>query len=137
MYERAKVLSIKKNRALLTCSTSACTGCKGELFCNIKERTFWAPIPKNISLTEGVEVEIYLPTGKTIQQSFTMLILPLLFFVAGYLIARVGFNIDNELWQAVSGFGAMGVGFFSIFLYNNHKKKETSVEIVSVYQEKE
>ncbi len=136
MHERAKVISIQGNKALLSCATSACTGCKGELFCNIKERTFWAPIPKNITIFEGSEVEIYLPTGKTIQQSFTTLILPLLFFVGGYLIVRLGFKIDNELWQAVGGFGAMGVGFFSLFLYNRLTKKEKTVEIVSVYAEK-
>ncbi len=136
MYERAKVVSIQGNKALLSCATSACTGCKGELFCNIKERSFWATIPKNLSISEGTEVEIHLPTGKTIQQSFATLILPLLFFVGGYLIVRLGFKIDNELWQAVGGFGAMGVGFFSLFLYNKFTKKEKTVEIVSVYSEK-
>ncbi len=136
MYERAKIVSIKGNKALLTCATSACTGCKGELFCNIKERTFWAPIPKNISISEGTEVEIFLPTGKTIQQSFTTLILPLLFFIGGYLVVRMGFKVEKELWQAVGGFGAMGVGFFSLFLYNKFSKKEKTVEIVSVYSGK-
>ncbi len=133
MYERAKVVSVEKDGVMLSCSTSACTGCKGKMFCNIKEQLFEATNPKELSLQVGDEVEIYLHPKQAIFQSFSMLIFPLLLFLVGYVVTAKIFHISHELIQAVGGFVGMIIGFFSLFLYNRRKRGLGKAEIVGVY----
>lgn len=133
MRNKATVVSVEHDKVILSCSTSACAGCKGKMFCNINQQLFEAVNTQEKPLKPGTVVEVYLNPKKTVAQSFSMLIFPLLLFVAGYVVATQLFLVKNELWQALGGFAGLGIGFFLAFLYNKRKKGLGRAEIVGVY----
>ena len=56
-------------------------------FWRIRERTYQAANPAHIELTEDDMVEIHLPPGRTILSAALTFLLPLAFFLAGYIPA--------------------------------------------------
>jgi sigma-E factor negative regulatory protein RseC len=96
-----KVLS--PTRVTVVCSTTACVGCKGEMFCTNKGRSFEASKPLFMNLKPGDPVDVHLKTGRTIASSFITLIIPLLFFpVVFFILSKVGAS------EMVSLFGGLG-----------------------------
>ncbi len=68
-------------------------------FWRIRERVYQAANPENLDLTEDDMVEIYLPPGRTILSTALMFLLPLAFFLAGYIPANslvVQYAIDSR-----------------------------------------
>lgn len=108
-----KVLSPTK--VLVVCSSSACAGCKGELFCNNKGRSFEASNELGLPLKPGDAVELHLKTGRTIFSSFVTLIFPLLFFpLVFWILSRQGMS---QMVSLLGGLGGIGFGFLLAWIY--------------------
>lgn len=108
-----KVLSPTK--VMVVCSTTACTACKGEMFCTNKGRSFEASKDRSLHLEPGDPVEVHLKTGRTIASSFFTLIFPLLFFpVVFFILSKLG---ASEMASLLGGLGGIAIGFLIVYVY--------------------
>ena len=125
MYERGTVTAVDKDFITIICSKSDnCKTCPaGKLFCKTEAREFKALNTDNIDISVGNSVEIYLPPSKTIGYSFSVLIFPLLMFLAGYFLTAKLTNAVSEGIQVLGGFAGLVAGFATAFLYNSLTKK--------------
>jgi len=125
MYERGTITAVDKDFITIICSKSDnCKTCPaGKLFCKTEAREFKALNTDNIDIAVGNSVEIYLPPAKTIAYSFSILIFPLLMFLAGYFLTGKLINTLSEGTQVLGGFTGLAVGFAIAFLYNSLTKK--------------
>lgn len=125
MREIGTIVKIKGDIVTLKFQQSeACESC-GSSFCNTKDRVFEAKNSKNLPLSEGETVAVYLPTGKTIGASFMLLIFPLLLFILLFLGAGNVFPESGEGLQALAGLAGLGIGFgISIFLRKFRKTSD-------------
>ncbi|QEN04821.1 hypothetical protein EW093_08930 [Thiospirochaeta perfilievii] len=64
-------------------------------FWKIKNQEFQSLNPENLNLLEGEAVEYYIPEGKTIVASFTILILPLITFLLSFGILKL-IGLESE-----------------------------------------
>ncbi|MFA6844472.1 MAG: SoxR reducing system RseC family protein [Sphaerochaetaceae bacterium] len=116
MYENVMVFKvISSKRAMVMCSTSACSGCKSEAFCNNKGRTFEVSNTKELPLQEGTNVRIFLKPSRTILSSFLLLFFPLIFFPVLFILSRQlgGSEVASLLW----GIGGICLGFLLVGFY--------------------
>lgn len=81
MYERVTIQQVFSDKSVeVSCESSACSGCKGESFCNTKGKVFEAANPHNLPLQEGMVVDLYLKSSSTIFTTLFTLIFPLALF---------------------------------------------------------
>ncbi|ADK83121.1 SoxR reducing system RseC family protein [Sediminispirochaeta smaragdinae] len=121
MTETVTIVSISGRLANVTCLESdSCKGCAGNSFCNAKGRSFEAKVPSELaqSLIPGDKAEVLIPPGKTIFAGFMVLIVPLLLFIAGFLLASILIPDSGEGTQAIMGIIGLGLGFLLAFAYN-------------------
>ncbi len=124
MIEVSTVISYNKQQAVLSCTSTGCTSCAGNSFCNVKAHTYTALNPQNLEIEPGDEVEVFLPPGKTIFSGFLVLIFPLILFIAGFLLTGVIIKGDGEGIQALGGFIGLTAVFGLGFLFGTLKKKQ-------------
>lgn len=99
----------------VSCTTSACSGCKGSAFCNTKNRSFKAWNKDGLALESGQTVALYLHPARTITATVITLITPLLLFPICYYLAKaLGFG---EGASFLSALGGIVVGFFAVWLF--------------------
>ncbi len=116
MYEIVTVTRIISADMLeVSCSSSACNGCKGEAFCNTKGKRFEAWNKTHLSVQTGQSVQIYLKPSRTIAGTLITLIFPLILFPIGYQLALLaGFSEGASFLTALAsiGLGLLGVWFY-------------------------
>lgn len=116
MFEIVTVTKIVSKQMLeVSCTSSACNGCKGEAFCNTKGKRFEAWNKHMLPARIGSTVEIYLQPGRTIAGTLITLIFPLLLFPAGYHLSdMLG---SGELASFLFGILGILVGFLGVWFY--------------------
>lgn len=121
MYEDVMVVKVLKTGSVsVSCPKSACSTCKGASFCNNKGELFEAKNSKNLSLSAGMKVRLYLKPSRTIMSSLITLFFPLLFFPISYLLAkRWG---SGEGVAILVGLCFVAIGFLLAWLYFSKTK---------------
>ena len=105
-----------------SCGTSetGCSGCSG----STAGQVFTASNRLNLNLKDGSMVEVELPTAKTISAVFRVLIMPLILFMAGYLLGESVFMWGEGL-RLVSGFTGLAAGLgINILLASKNRESE-------------
>lgn len=121
MTERAYVLKINGNEALLQGSDEpGCDSCSSA-FCNIQTRQFTAIIDPEVKPTVGDRVDVFVPPSGAIRTGFFVLIFPLILFAVAYL--AFGF-VQAEYVRVLSGVGGLVLGFGIVFLFAKRDKPE-------------
>ncbi|MBQ3319456.1 MAG: SoxR reducing system RseC family protein [Spirochaetia bacterium] len=117
MYECGVVQKISDRIVTIKCGTnSACAACKSPI-CNKKDRIFEVRNTQGFELAEGDEVEFLLPSGRTVFESFLVLILPLLLFIAFYYIGKGIFGAESEGKNIICGLIGIANGFLIALFY--------------------
>lgn len=124
MYEKGIVRKVSDKTVTVSCGTEeSCKGCKS-IFCSKKDRIFSVRNPKKIEVEKGDEVEIYFSPGKTIFESFLVLIMPLLMFILFYFACDLIFDFKKEIYKVISGITGIAVGFISVFIYGKIRQNK-------------
>ena len=132
MVETAIVKSIDGDIFKMSCSDAeGCKSCSSS-FCSAEKRVFEAVNPKHIDIEEGDLVDVYLAPGKAVAAGFLVLIVPLLLFVAGYLISGRFISGASEGIQALFGLIGLAAGFGLSFTYSRKRKAASMPTIVGI-----
>ena len=132
MVETAIVQNIEGEVFKMGCGdVEGCTSCSSS-FCSSDKRVFEAINPKKLDIKEGDMVDVYLAPGKAIAAGFLVLIVPLLLFMAGYLISGRLITDSSEGIRAVFGLIGLSAGFFISFAYIKKRIAASMPTIVSV-----
>lgn len=123
MYEIVTVTKILSPDMLeVSCTSSACNGCKGEAFCNTKGKRFEAWNKNKLSVQSGQSIQIYLKPSRTIIGTLITLIAPLALFPIGYYLAQMlNFSEGSSFLLALS---FIGLGFVGVWLYFRRSQKQ-------------
>jgi positive regulator of sigma E activity len=136
MVETAIVQSIDGEIIKMGCGdVEGCTTCSSS-FCSAEKRVYEAVNPKDFDIGEGDLVDVYLSPGKTVAAGFLVLIVPLLLFMAGYLISGKLITTATEGIRAIFGLLGLSTGFALSFTYSKKRKTASMPAIVSVRQKK-
>ncbi len=128
--EIGTINKIEGKNIFLTCgNTAACESCAAGAFCKTKGRDIIALNPQQLSLSTGDQVEFFLPPGRTIFAGFSVLIFPLLTFVAGFLLCSSLLPESGEGIRTLCGIGGLILGFLLSSLYNKALKDRNYPEI--------
>ena len=133
MLEKATVIKINKDVVTLACGDSeGCQSCAAHGICGgVNDKTFEAWNKNGLEIEPGAQVEVNLPTGKTIGSAFMVMIFPLLLFIVFFYAVRLLFDGAGEGFQALGGVVGIAAGFGINFLLNRKPKKKNLPEIVS------
>ncbi len=136
MYEQVTIKQIfSDKRVQVSCESSACSGCKGETFCNTKGKIFEAANPHNLPLEEGMVVELFLKSSSTIFSTLFTLIFPLLLFPVAYYLAKMaGLGEGSGMFV---GLGGIAVGFFLVWAFFKVHKDRFVPKILRIIAEAE
>lgn len=123
MYEIVTVTKILSPEMLeVSCTSSACNGCKGAAFCNTKGKRFEAWNKTRLSVRSGQSVQIYLKPSRTIAGTLITLIFPLLLFPIGYYLSQMaGISEGASFLTALS---SIGLGFLGVWFYFKTSQKQ-------------
>jgi len=123
---------IAQNNNQVTLSYERHEGCKncGSNFCNIESRQIVAINSKHLPLNQGDKVKIYVETGRTVFSSFLLLILPLILFIAGYLLSDNVLPNAGEFIRIGAGAAGLAVGFIGAYFYSRSRKEKDFPQIV-------
>ena len=123
MKEVGRVNTIDGDQISLTCGTdAACEGCAAGALCKTKGRDIIALNRQHLDLAPGDHVEIFLPPGRTIFAGFSVLIFPLLTFIAAFVVTSALLPESTEGTRALFGVLGLGIGFLLSYLYNHTAK---------------
>ena len=116
MYENVIVKQIFNDKSIeVACDSSACSGCKGETFCNTKGTVFEAANPQNLPLEVGMMVELFLKPSSTIFSPLFTLIFPLALFPLAYYLAKMtGLGEGSAM---LIGLGGIIAGFVFVWAF--------------------
>jgi len=134
MYERVTIKRIFNNKSVeVSCNSSACSGCKGETFCNTKGKVFEAANPHNLPLEVGMVVELFLKPSSTIFTTLFTLIFPLVLFPLAYYLAKMtGLGEGSSmLW----GLGGIIGGFLIVWAFFKVYRERYIPQILKVITE--
>ena len=132
MLEKATVIKVNDRTITLTCSDSdSCQACAAHGFCGgVNDKTFDAWNSHDFELEPGNQVEVHLPTGKTIGAAFMVMIFPLLLFVVFFYAAKFVIPGAGEGIQVIGGLAGIAAGFGLNFLINRKPKQSSMPDIV-------
>ena len=134
MYENVTIKRIFDDKSIeVSCDSSACSGCKGETFCNTKGKIFEAANPLNLPLEEGMEVELYLKSSSTIFSILFTLIFPLALFPLAYYLAKVAGL--GEVTGMFVGLGGIIAGFVLVWAFFKVHKARYIPQILRIIAE--
>lgn len=123
MYEIVTVTKILSPDMLeVSCTSSACNGCKGEAFCNTKGKRFEAWNKNELSVQSGQSIQIYLKPSRTIIGTLITLIAPLALFPIGYYLAQMLNLSEGSSFLLALAF--IGLGFVGVWLYFRRSQKQ-------------
>jgi len=132
MIEQATVSEVRGQTVVLGCKRrGSCKSC-GSAFCKTDTRSFEARNTRGYDLTPGDVVDVYLEPGKTIGAGFLVLIVPLLLFIAAFLVAGRIAPAASEGVKALFGLGGLAAGFGLSWLYSRSRGVEGLPEITKV-----
>ena len=116
MYERVTITKLlPADLVEVSCSSSACTMCKGAMFCNNKGRTFKAWNKNKLDLASGDSIDLFLHPARTIGATLITFIIPLLLFPICYsLTKRAGLGEGTSFLLSLGG---IAVGFLAVWAY--------------------
>lgn len=121
MQEECRVFRIKGDRAYISIDRrEKCAGCKACLFGRSNKMTILAIIEADCAA--GDDVLVKMPEAETPAASVTLYLLPLIFFVGGFLLARL--ISGSELLQALSGLALCAVSFIFVGLIDSAYRKQ-------------
>ncbi|NBK20840.1 MAG: Fis family transcriptional regulator [Spirochaetia bacterium] len=116
MYERVTIKRIFDDKGIeVSCDSSACSGCKGESFCNTKGKVFEAANPQGLPLEVGMEVELFLKPSSTIFSTLFTLIFPLALFPLAYYLAKMAGLQEGS--SMLIGLGGIVGGFVLVWAF--------------------
>lgn len=122
-----------KEFVTLSCTDDgSCTSCAGKGFCNVQGKQYTAINSQNLDLKPGDDVEVYLPPGKTIFSGFMVMMVPLVLFALGFILAASFLEAGNDLYHALGGFIGLALGFLIAYLYGKQQKSRSQPEILRV-----
>ena len=134
MYEQVTITKvINKDTIQVTCSSSACNGCKGETFCNKKGKDFEANNKQELDLKPGMTVELFLKPSRTIAGTMITLIFPLALFPVGYYLGS--FLTHSETIGLIAGLLGIGIGFLGAWAYFTAKKSKYLPQVDHIVDE--
>ncbi|MCF7929439.1 MAG: SoxR reducing system RseC family protein [Spirochaetales bacterium] len=123
MTEQGTVIKIDDSVITLTCSRSeGCKSCNSS-FCSSKSRTFQAENTPDLPVQTGDTVEVFLEPWKAVLAGFQVLILPLILFIAMYLIAENLLGFGGEGANVLMGLAGLVMGFGLSLLISKFKRK--------------
>jgi sigma-E factor negative regulatory protein RseC len=139
MYERGTITTIDKNIIGVICGNpEQCKACPAaKLFCNIKTKEYKALNADDLDLAVGDVVEVYISPAKTIGYSFSVLIFPLIMFIAGYYLTAGVTKTLSEGIKIIGGAVGLASGFLAAYLYNSSTKKQQYPVITKKYDAEE
>ncbi len=134
MYENVTIKQIFNDKSIeVSCEASACSGCKGETFCNTKGKVFEAANPHNLPLSEGMEVELFLKPSSTIFSTLFTLIFPLALFPLAFYLAKVaGLGEGSSMFVGLAGILA---GFLIVWAFFKVHKERFVPQILRIIPE--
>ena len=134
MYERVTIKQIFTDKSIeVSCDSSACSGCKGETFCNTKGKVFEAANPHNLPLEVGMVVELYLKPSTTIFSTLFTLIFPLAIFPLAYYLAKMaGLGEGSSM---LLGLGGIVAGFVFVWVFFKIYRKRYIPQILRIVAE--
>jgi positive regulator of sigma E activity len=136
MTEQGTVVGIDGKIITLRCREEAkCQSCTSGLCGARRGRTITAVNRARFPLTEGDEVSVYVPTGKTIAAGFMVLIFPLLVFALFYFLSGPVIGIESEGLSVLAGFIGMVLGFLVTFVLGKIRKERDMPEILGLADE--
>jgi sigma-E factor negative regulatory protein RseC len=131
MKDQAVVQRVEGENITLICGAGeGCRSCQANSLCAAKTREVSAVNPHGVGVARGDTVEFYIHPGKTIFAGFVVLILPLLTFILGFILAGNLFPLSGEGFRALVGLAGLAGGFGVSLVYNRLTKK-TNVPIVT------
>lgn len=134
MYERVTIHTISNDNSIkVSCDSSACSGCKGETFCNTKGKVFEAANPHNLPLEIGMVVELFLKPSSTIFSTLFTLIFPLVLFPLAYYVAKIAGL--GEVGAMFMGFGGIIAGFVFVWAFFKAHKARYIPQILRIISE--
>ena len=103
MYERVTITKLlPADLVEVSCSSSACTMCKGAMFCNNKGRTFKAWNKNKLDLASGDSINLFLPPARTIVA--TLITFSLLSRTSEVIALRsLGISLHRVALPAIAG----------------------------------
>jgi positive regulator of sigma E activity len=130
MIEIVEVVGINdKNCVEVTCPTTACKSCSGNMFCNVKGKTFKAKVDDNFEeINIGDSLKIYLPPGRTISTSFITLMVPLLMFPIFFLLLPS----SSEGYKFLAGIVGIIIGFIAVGTYFYFSKSKYYPKVIEI-----
>ncbi len=130
MTENGTVKKIEGKIVTITCGNKElCSSCKASI-CTAKGREFQALNSKGIPIQEGDIVDIFLPPKRAIASAFIVLIVPLILFIALYILSGRLFGIQGEGMKIVVGLAGIAIGFGISYLYSKMRKQVDYPEII-------
>lgn len=134
MYENVTINQIFQDKRIeVSCEASACSGCKGETFCNTKGKVFEAANPHNLPLEKGMVVELFLKPSSTIFSTLLTLIFPLALFPLAYYLAKLA-GVGEGASMFV-GLGGIVVGFLFVWAFFKIHKERFIPQILRIVTE--
>ena len=134
MHERVTIKQVHSDKRIeVSCTSSACSGCKGQTFCNTKDKVFEAANPHNLPLKDGMVVELYLKSSSTIFSTLFTLIFPLVLFPLAYYLAKMaGLSEGPSMFV---GLGGILAGFLFVWVFFKLYKDRFVPQILRIISE--
>jgi sigma-E factor negative regulatory protein RseC len=136
MYETVEVVTKNSKTHIIevSCPRNVCENCSGDMFCNVKGKTFEAVVPSEFeSIKVGDKAQLFLPPKRTISSTFITLMVPLLCFPLFYLV----FPFENILLHFLMGVVGIVAGFIGVALYFKKSKLNYIPSVSHIYGENE
>ena len=110
-----------------SCSSGNCASCSS----GGKKRLIEAVNTRELPIKTGTLIEMELSSAKALIAAFRVLIVPLLLFIAGFMIAG---NIPGtgEGLQVAGGFTGLAAGFLFNFLFSKKNRLKEMPEIIRI-----
>ncbi len=135
MYERVTITKLlNADLVEVSCSSSACNGCKGSAFCTTKGRTFKAWNKNKLDLESGDSIDLFLHPARTIGGTLITLIAPLLLFPLCYYLSK-GAGLGEGASFLLS-LGGIALGFVAVWAYFK-KQQRRYMPVVMQKQEQD
>ncbi|MBN1411228.1 MAG: SoxR reducing system RseC family protein [Spirochaetales bacterium] len=134
MTEEGVICKIDRNEVTIIIEKECEGGC--HTCSQNKERRFnvVATNAKHLDLKVGNKVEIFVPPAKVIKTGFMVLILPLILFIALYVLTDLLLGIREELFKILSGLGGVALSFVGLFVMRKFKNREDLPEVLRIVE---
>ncbi len=136
MTEEGIVREIRNDVTVIGCARSG--GCKNcsSTFCSAAEESRYEAInPHRLPVEPGDVVQIEISPGRTIAASFSVLIFPLILFIAAFAAVSVLAPQTGEAVRTLFGIAGLAVGFAVTYLMSRRRAR-THMPVISAVRSK-